>query len=196
MTTPTATPTPEPEPGDATPVTVAVSRRVRPGREADYEAWVHGVIAAAARFEGHQGVNILRPSPETGGRYVLIYRFDTWAHCDAWERSAIRADWVARLDEIVEGAAQTKRVSGLEFWFDLPQVPASAQAPRHKMALVLIVVVFALVYPLQIWLGPLLAGWPHWARTLAIASVQVLVMTYLVMPRVTALLKGWLFRAG
>jgi hypothetical protein len=29
------------------PVTVLYSRRVKPGREADFEAWAHGIVAAA-----------------------------------------------------------------------------------------------------------------------------------------------------
>ena len=176
------------------PVTVSVSRQVRPGREADYEAWVHGIAAAAAGFAGHQGLNILRPSPQTGGRYVLIYRFDSDEHAQAWEASALRAEWITRLDGIAEGEGERKRVTGLEVWFDLPEVPAAAHAPRWKMALVLITVVFALVYPLQVFVGPLLGDLPGWARTLVIAIIQVLLMTYLVMPWVTRRLKGWLFK--
>ena len=183
------------KPGAEGPVTVSVSRRVRPGQEAAYEDWLHGVVEAASVFPGHQGVNILRPSNQTGGRYVLIYRFDSWAHAQDWEESDIRNDWVARLDGLIEGEAERKRVTGLEVWFDLPQVPAAAHAPRWKMALVLIGVVFALVYPLQLIVLPLVPGWPHWLKTLTIAVIQVLLMTYLVMPRVTALLKPWLFAA-
>jgi len=181
------------QPGEEGPVTVSISRRVKPGREADYESWLHGIIAAASAFPGHQGVNILRPSSQTGGRYVLIYRFDSWAHCEDWENSVTREDWGARLDGMVEGETHTKRVTGLEFWFDLPEVPAAAHAPRYKMAIVLIAVVFMLVFPLQIFLGPVLADWPAWTRSLLIVVIQVLLMTYLVMPRVTRALKNWLF---
>lgn len=181
--------------GNGDPVTVSVSRRVTPGREQDYEAWVHGIAAAASAFPGHQGVNVHRPSAQTGGRYVLIYRFDSDAHAKAWETSEERAHWIARLEGITEGEGDRKRVTGLEVWFDLPEVPAAAHAPRWKMSLVLIAVVFALVYPLQLIVLPLTPDWPHWLRTLTIAVIQVLLMTYLVMPRVTALLKPWLFAA-
>ena len=34
------------EPGQEGPVTVSISRRVKPGREADYEAWLHGIVEA------------------------------------------------------------------------------------------------------------------------------------------------------
>ena len=36
------------------PVTVIVSRDVKPGRESDYHAWMHRVIAAE-RFPGNLG---------------------------------------------------------------------------------------------------------------------------------------------
>lgn len=182
------------QPGEEGPVTVSLSRRIKPGQEAAYEDWLHGIVAAASEFPGHQSVNILRPSGATDGQYVLIYRYDSWANCQNWEQSQTRASWVAKLGDIVEGEAQLHRVTGLEFWFDLPQIPVAAKAPQHKMAIVLIAVVFALVYPLQIWVGPLLADLPAAIRTLIIAAIQVLLMTYLVMPRVTHALRGWLFK--
>ncbi|MGH1355793.1 MAG: antibiotic biosynthesis monooxygenase [Thalassovita sp.] len=181
------------EPGQEGPVTVSISRRVTPGREAEYETWLHGIIEAASDFPGHMGVNILRPSGATDGRYVLIYRFDSWAHCEAWEQSDTRQHWVWQLQGIVEGEAETRRVTGLEAWFDLPEVPAAKHAPQWKMAITLIVVVFVIVFPLQLLILPLTSDWPHAARTLLIAVIQVLLMTYLVMPRVTKLLRGWLF---
>lgn len=181
------------EPGTEGPVTVSISRKVLPGHESDYEAWLRGVIAAAATFPGHMGVNVLRPSGRTDGRYVLIYRFDSWDHCNCWETSDTRADWVARLDGIVVGETESRRATGLEAWFDLPEVPAARQPPRWKMALVLVAVVFALVYPLQLLVLPLTTDWPHWSRTLLIAVIQVVLMTWIVMPRVTGLLKSWLF---
>ncbi|MCR8547407.1 antibiotic biosynthesis monooxygenase [Salipiger sp. P9] len=180
-------------PGEEGPVTVSISRRVLPGREADYEDWVHGIVAAASGFPGHLGVNVLRPSGQTGGRWVLIYRFDSWAHCESWEGSEIRARWIDRLEGIVEGPARMRRATGLEAWFELPEVPAQKPAPQWKMALVLTVVVFVVVYPLQLAVAPLTPGWPHWLRSLLIVVVQVLLLTYVLMPRVTRVLKGWLF---
>ena len=181
------------EPGQEGPVTVSISRRVLPGREAEYEDWLHRIIEAASHFPGHLGVNILRPSGKTGGRYVLIYRFDTWEHCEDWEASDTRARMVGDLDGIVLGETEMRRVTGLEAWFDLPEVPAQKHAPQWKMAIVLIVVVFVVVYPLQLLILPMTSAWPHWARTLTIAVIQVLLMTYVLMPKVTRLLRRWLF---
>jgi uncharacterized protein len=57
------------------PVTAVFSRRVRPGREAAFEDWAHGVIAAATRWPGHLGASVLRletwfdlPGPDAAPR--------------------------------------------------------------------------------------------------------------------------------
>ena len=46
------------------PVTVIVSRDVKPGRESDYHAWMHRVIAAAERFPGNLGYRSPRPTAD------------------------------------------------------------------------------------------------------------------------------------
>lgn len=94
------------------PVTVSINRRVLPGREADYENWVHGVAAVAARFPGFLGVNVLRAG--TSRNYVIITRFNSWDHALAWEGSSERAEWVHRLDGLVEGPTQMEKATGLE----------------------------------------------------------------------------------
>ena len=37
------------------PVTVVVVRHPAPGREAELDAWAHGIVAAAEAFPGHLG---------------------------------------------------------------------------------------------------------------------------------------------
>lgn len=192
--------TTKPQVGDLTshpdqidPVTVSVARRVVPGKESQYEEWLRRVTATASGFAGHLGTNVLRPSTATGGDYVIIYRFDTYAHAHAWEESPQRAALIAEVGPLVEGETIRKHVTGLEFWFDLPTVPVTAKPSQHKMALVLIVVVFTLVYGLNLLLAPVLGDQPLWLRTLIVITLQVLLMTYIVMPRVTSLIKGWLY---
>ncbi|MBR9867767.1 MAG: antibiotic biosynthesis monooxygenase [Oceanospirillales bacterium] len=182
------------EPGQEGPVTVSISRKVKPGCEADYEAWISGVIEAASEYPGHQGSNVLRPSGSTGNRYVLIYRFDSYENCQNWESSELRQQWLDKLEPLIEGEAEVQRGTGLEFWFDLPELPLNKHPSPHKMALVLIVVVYVLIMAINLLLGPWLGGVDLWLKTAIIVTLQVLLMTYLVMPRVTRLLKGWLFK--
>lgn len=173
------------------PVTVSLSRRVVPGKEAAYEAWVRGITGEAVTFPGHMGVNVIRPTAASS-EYITIFRFDNYQHSREWEESDVRAVWLDRLEGLVEGETAVEKGTGLEFWFSLPELPVAHPSP-HKMALVLLVVVYVLVLALNYLLNPMTVDWPGPARILLVALLQVLLMTYVVMPRVTRLLKGWLF---
>lgn len=177
------------------PVTVSIARRIKPGREKDYEAWVSGVTGAVSSWPGYQGVSILRPAAATDYAYVTIYRFENYQQCHAFEVSEARKRWLETLDDLVEGETAVKKVTGLEFWFDLPEVPAEAKPSPHKMALVITVVAYVVVLGLNLAFGSLVAGLPVWLRALVFVAAQVLIMTYILMPRVTRLLRSWLYGA-
>ncbi|MGW4840374.1 hypothetical protein [Streptomyces globisporus] len=67
--------------------------------------------------------------------------------------------------------------------------------PRWKMALA----AFAAVLPISLLgnglLGPALRAWPLVARVLALAFLFSTLMTYLMMPAVTLVLRRWLYTA-
>ena len=179
---------------DSEPVTVSISRKVKPGCEAEYEAWISDVIDVARDFPGHQGASVLRPCAATNQQYVIIYRFASYEDCRRWEDSDLRTQWLEKIEPWVDGEAVTRRGTGLEFWFDLPELPAQRPPSPHKMALVLVIVVFTLVMAINLIFGSWLAELPIWLRTFLVVLTQVLLMTYIVMPRVTNLLKSWLFK--
>jgi len=174
------------------PVTVTISRKVKAGCEADYEAWASAVAKVAEKYPGNSGMTMLKPSPVTGGEYVMIVRFESYAHLMGWEQSEDRAHWLAKLDDIVE-AESVHRVTGLEFLFALPEAPVGKPPSPHKMAIVLCVVVFSLVLSFNLLLGDWLSTLPLLARVAFVVIAQVLLMTYIIMPQVTKLLKPWLF---
>jgi antibiotic biosynthesis monooxygenase (ABM) superfamily enzyme len=174
------------------PVTVTVRRRVKPGREAEYEAWLKHISGVAGRFTGHMGVNVIRPDGVRHKDYVTIVRFDTYRHLRDWEESPERAELTVQLEGLVEGEARVQRVTGLEFWFTLPEAPAARPPSPHKMALVL-VVVFGLVVSIHLAFGTWLAQLPGLVRIAVVVVAQVLLVTYLIMPQVTRLLRPWLF---
>lgn len=166
------------------PVTVVVRRKVRPGRETDYEAWLGRLTEGAARdFDGYLGAEFHRPAP--GGAYRSVFRFDSLAHLEAFERSDFRARMLETGAEFFEADAAWDRMTGLEFWFDPPPGTTLPQPSPHRMALVLIAVVFALVLALNLTLGPAMAGWPLPLRLLITTAIQVGLMTYVVMPWLT-----------
>ncbi len=175
------------------PVTVSIARRVRPGKEQDYEDWVRRIIVIGSKFPGHSGVNVLKPSLGTGGEYILLTRFDNYENQRVWEESEERAGFLTELDEITEGDARITKASGLESWFSLQEVPIQIVPSRYKMTIVITVAVFFLVLLVNVLFKPLLEQLPFVLRVAVLSVIQVVLLTYVVMPRATALLKNWLY---
>jgi antibiotic biosynthesis monooxygenase (ABM) superfamily enzyme len=181
-----------PDSGNA-PVTTTVTRRVRPGHEASYEQFLQGIIAAASEFPGHLGVEVIRPHSAATGEYRTVYRFDTGEHLRAWLDSEEHSAWLERAEPHVIGPMQTSFVTGLETWFTLPGTMAAAAPPPYKMALVTWITIFPLITLIVALTGPLLDGLPVAVRLGITTAVAVPVMTWVLMPRVTRLLRRWLY---
>lgn len=176
-------------------VTAVIRQRVRADHRPAYEAWLHQVIPVAARFPGHRGVQVVPPAPGSL-QYTITIRFDTVDHAQDWFGSEVRADLLRAVEPLLDAPEEVNTVTGLEFWFESP---ASAPAPRRfKQALVTLSVIFPLTTVLGLTLAPLwhhLSGiWARLAGNLSVATVTVLLMTYLIMPRYTRAISGWLAR--
>ena len=175
------------------PVTILVRRRVKPGREKEYEAWLERLTRGASeRFSGYLGAEFHRPAPPRGD-YRSIFRFDTLEHLEAFEQSDFRRQMLAEAAPFFAADAAWERMTGLEFWFDPPPGTKVPQPSPHRMALVLIAVVFVLVLVLNLALGPLMAGWPLALRVLLTVAIQVGLMTYVIMPRLTPLIARFIY---
>jgi uncharacterized protein len=175
------------------PVTTTVTRHVRPGHEASYEQFLEGIISAASEFPGHLGVEVFRPPSASSGDYRTVYRFDTAEHLAAWLDSDEHAAWLERAEPHVLGPMRTSFVTGLETWFTLPGQPAAAPPPRYKMALLTWVTIFPLITAIVAATGPQLEQLPLAGRLAITTALAVPLMTWVVMPRVTWLLRRWLY---
>jgi antibiotic biosynthesis monooxygenase (ABM) superfamily enzyme len=174
------------------PVTVTVARRVAPGREHEFEDWYDGIIGAACRYSGFLGAGILRPN-DAGQDWHVVYRFADDDSLQAWEGSEERAEWLRRADELVEETTGVQRVSGLETWFAMPGRTAPAP-PRWKMASVTLLAIVPLVLLMNLFVLPLIAGWALILRVLVFSGTLTGLMTWVVMPRMTRLFRGFLYR--
>ena len=174
------------------PVTVLYSRRVKPGREADFEAWARGIVAAARQFPGHLGASVL---DAPGSReYHILFTFADRRSLRAWLDSAERRRWLGRVGELLEADRGLQQLTGLETWFKLPgsNVPTMTPPPRWKMWLVSLVAVYPLVLAFQVLVVPRMARLPLPLRALVFPLVLLTLMTFVVMPMVTRALRRWL----
>lgn len=188
--------------GEEGPVTVVVTRRAKAGRLEEFEKWMDGIIHEAMKFEGHMGVNIIRPSNPSNPEYVIIFRFNTFENLAKWERSEIRRKWIEKSRDVTEGEAKVEKQTGLEFWFTpssgnaaiMEQHQQQQQPPRYKMAIVVTSIIFVLVSVLLPQIRQATIGLPLLLSTFVGTVVMVLLMTYVIMPSVTRLLRPWLLK--
>ena len=174
------------------PATMVVTWDVAPGREAEFETRAHDLNQAAARFPGHLGATWLR-AEGTRHRYYTIVNFADEDRLRTWLRSSEREERIGRLAGIAKEHRQGD-TTGLETWFSLPG-EAVPSPPRWKMVLVTLVAVYPISLLLQ-GLAPLTQSAPLWLRGLMFPVVMVPTLTYLVMPRLSRLLRRWLYPAG
>ncbi|AFZ68048.1 antibiotic biosynthesis monooxygenase [Deinococcus peraridilitoris] len=180
---------------EAGPVTLSVTRNVRRGREADFEAWAATLNRAARDFPGHLGIGVLRPPGGSGGPYTMVVRFASYRELRSWQESRVRAELLEQGRELIEGQP-TEQLAGLEFWFTPPASPTLRQPPRWKMAALTVLALYPLNLLLNVLLSPLLSSWPLALRLLLLAVLVVVVMTYAVMPMVTRVFRSWLSPGG
>jgi antibiotic biosynthesis monooxygenase (ABM) superfamily enzyme len=174
------------------PVTIVVTRRVRPGREVDYEAWLARLLSEAKGLRGYLGTTVHRPS--AGGReYTSIFRFATVDDLRAFEESELRTRALAEVVDLVEADARWDRLTGLELWFTPPPGTIAPQPSRFRMALVMIVVVYGLVLSIGTVVAHLLEAAPMPLRLLVTITLEVFLMTYVLMPRLTRALARWIY---
>jgi antibiotic biosynthesis monooxygenase (ABM) superfamily enzyme len=176
------------------PVTVIVTRRAKKEKIREFEEWMDSIVHEAMKFEGHMGVNIIRPTDPSNPEYVVIFRFNTFENLTKWEKSEARKEWIDRSKDVAEGEAKVEKQTGLEFWFT-PRSENTAPAmppPRYKMAIVVTGIIFVLVSLLLPQIRQLTIGLPVVLSTLVGVVTMVLLMTYVIMPSVTRLLRPWL----
>ncbi|WP_017302443.1 antibiotic biosynthesis monooxygenase [Nodosilinea nodulosa] len=175
------------------PVTVMISRRIKPDRKADFETWLAGITQAAHGFPGYLGANVIQPSSAAQPEFVTIFRFDSYSHLMQWENSSVRQRWLALADDMAESESQVQRLPGLEFWFTPRDRAAPPTPPRYKMAIVLTLVIFLLSLVFTPLVKVVLSGLPPLLAKLLGVAVQVVLLTYVILPRLTKLLARWLF---
>jgi antibiotic biosynthesis monooxygenase (ABM) superfamily enzyme len=188
------------------PVTVIVKRIAKKDKIKEFEEWLSGVSKEVSRQEGNMGIDIIKPTPNISNKskpeYVIIFRFNTYQNLDKWEKSPIRHEWLQKGRKLAESDYDVQKMTGLEFWFtpyfndeSSPMIPLQPP-PRYKMVIVTIPVISILLLTLvpQIHFLTEMLSIPFPIRLVIALTITVLLMTYVIMPLLTKLLKPWLFK--
>jgi antibiotic biosynthesis monooxygenase (ABM) superfamily enzyme len=173
--------------GDA-PVTVVVTRVVRPGREDAFAAWADDIDAAAASFAGY--LTGIRLHDETGLNH-LIQQFESPDHLRAWEQSRTRRDLLRRGDQL--SSERRVVVGGRDTWF---RVPGRSTPPKWKTFLI----TWAAVYPILLIIATTQAAvvpqLPQPAGLAVSSGTLTAVLTWIILPRLNHRARPWLLHGA
>jgi len=173
------------------PVTAVSSFRIRPGNERDYASLHVQVIDALVAFPGFLRAELFDPVPGVQDTTVVVFSFDNREHLDAWLQSDARRHLLAQIDPLTDGDRTVNIVGGFAGWFGAEGAP---QVKRWKQAVVVLVAIAPItlvITALRRWVLPDV----HWVVGTLIGNViGIAALTWLLMPRLTKLLAGWLAR--
>jgi antibiotic biosynthesis monooxygenase (ABM) superfamily enzyme len=178
--------------GDNGPVTVNAKIKAKKGRIDEFEEWLDGIIHESLKFEGHMGVNIIRPPDPSNPQYIIIVRFNSYQNLAKWENSEIQRKWIEKGKDLIEDEPKVAKQTGLEFWFTPLFGNTALEPPRYKMAIVTGAVIFVIINTFFPLIQNTTAGLPTLLQALILVVIMTLLMTYGIMPAVTWLLRPWL----
>jgi antibiotic biosynthesis monooxygenase (ABM) superfamily enzyme len=169
------------------PIHVAITRKVLPGKEEEFKEALRHFLGDSFLHGGVHGAAMMTALPGSDSREVGILRtFANQAERDAFYNSKFFKDWEAYASTLTEDPVY-RELTGLEAWFRSPVPP-----PRWKMAVATLCGVYPTSLFLTYVLGPFPQGLHPALRTLIVAGCMVGLLTWVVMPQVTKVLKPWL----
>lgn len=174
-------------------VALIITHTIRAGEEKRYETWLTEILSAVSIFPGYLGREIFRPVQ--GARtYTSILRFDCYDNLNGWVESDLRRSFVSQVADLLEKGDRHEIRTGIDFWF----TPQGVRPPKPWKQFIL---TLSAVYPLSLiiprLLGILFPFVPILAQPLIsgllIAASLTALLTFVIMPRYTRLVKWWLY---
>jgi len=175
------------------PLTVVVSRRVKKGEEEAFEKLSGQMTERAANFTGYLGATLFRPSSPEDPEYRIVFRFRDRETLSAWEESEERTELLEQIESLLAQPSEREVTSGIVTWFTLPGQNPVKPPPKWKMTFVSWLALYPAVTLMFVLFGDLLARVPLLLRTMIVTIVVMLLMTYILMPRMTRWFSFWLF---
>ncbi len=179
----------------ASPVSVVISTRVKPGQEDAFLQWQRRIAAIEAKFEGFQGYKLEPPIAGVQEDWVMLVRFDTNEHLDAWLASSERTQLLSESAAFDVDTRVRKVQNGFETWFtsggDAGQSPPSA----WKQNMIVLLVLYPIVVLFGKWVSnPYLTGkgMPLWLALFLGNVFSVSTMGWFFVPRASAAFGWWL----
>lgn len=168
------------------PVSRIVRQRAKLGCEKAYDTLIRGMLEESSHFPGYLSAVVIPPD-FPGGRYQIVQRFAMEQDLERWNASEQRATWHERLRPVTESDAEYHLLTGLEVWFSPKLTPS-----RWRMTMVSWLGIYPVVTFCLWFILPLLDFLPFLVRIALITAIVAILMSYVVMPRLSRWMGKWL----
>lgn len=171
------------------PIHIAITRRVKPGCEADFQKALQEFFKTSFAHIGVHGASMLVPPPGSASpEFGILRTFANAQERDSFYASPMFKTWEDRIKPLTEGEPVQRELTGLEAWFRSPQNPP----PRWKMAVATYLGVVPVIMGLSVTIGPVVRSWNFVLNNLVFNACVVALLTWVVMPFITRILHRWL----
>ena len=171
------------------PIHIAITRRVKPGCEADFQKALQEFFKTSFAHIGVHGASMLVPPPGSPSpEFGILRSFANAQERDAFYASPMFKTWEDQIKPLTEGDPVHRELTGLEAWFRSPQNPP----PRWKMAVATYLGVVPVIMGLSLTIGPVVRSWNFILNNLVFNACVVALLTWVVMPLITRILHRWL----
>jgi uncharacterized protein len=178
------------------PVSAVIATRLKPGAEAEYQAWERKVAAAQSSAKGFQGYRFEPPIPGVQESWLAIVRFDSEANLQAWMNSPGRLALLKEAEAFTEEFHARIVRTGFDQWFKVAD--GTEKPATWKMNMLVLMNLYPVVFVFTTLIGtPLLTnkGVPFWLALFIGNIVSVNLLNWLV-PRSASYLGWWLAPKG
>jgi antibiotic biosynthesis monooxygenase (ABM) superfamily enzyme len=163
-----------------------ITRHIEVDRHRDFLSWLRQGEILAAGFPGFLGSGVLQP-PEGGDTYQIVLRFQDEGSLARWEGSLPRRMWLER-GKLLVRASKVDRISGMDSWFG----PRRDAPPRWKQAFSIWLVYFPTLLLFNAVFGQRLAEMSMFWRVLITTASMSPVLSFVLIPLVSRVLRRWL----
>jgi antibiotic biosynthesis monooxygenase (ABM) superfamily enzyme len=176
--------------------TVVITQRIREQNVKAYEDWLNEIQPICRSYVGHLDSHVIRPVAGMTDAYTFIIRFDTIHNLRRWMTSEDRRRLIEKARPLFVHDDYYAIRSGLDFWFT-PTGEGVTVPVRWKQFLLTCSAIYPLVLLVPLVVSPTV-GLIGFSRTGLFATLCGTVaicflMTYVVMPHYTKLVRRWLY---
>jgi antibiotic biosynthesis monooxygenase (ABM) superfamily enzyme len=166
--------------------TVAVSRAIKAGREADFDRWADRLDALAHDAPGYMaGLRL----GQTQGLQHLVFRFRTRPDAEAWQAGAVYRAHSAKADDFSVGLDQLECGDPVRI-----ELPSDASASKWKRFVTTWIAVFPILLAISTAVRALLKDVPPPLQLIPSSLLLTAALQWIVLPRLQRWSRFWVLK--